>query len=161
MKKVQAAFEGTEAVTGSLHHVCRRYDAFAQKDEAWPGRTGVREAEYSRENAMKRFFIRQILPPVLIQLSIIAVLAYYEGKNFVPFVAPDEFGADFLSVFVLIPTVLLTWLWQAVAAVRYLMQAPKPRGKAAVLLMAWLLAYPLVLMAAVILAWWVFLSLFR
>ena len=49
---------------------------------------------------MKRFFIRQILPPVLIQLSIIAVLTYYEGKNFVPFVAPDEFGADFLSVFV-------------------------------------------------------------
>jgi hypothetical protein len=114
-----------------------------------------------RENAMKRFFIRQILPPVLIQLSIIAVLAYYEGKNFVPFVAPDEFGADFLSVFVLIPTVLLTWLWQGVAAVRYLMQAPKPRGKVAVLLIAWLLAYPVALMAAVILAWWVFLSLFR
>lgn len=110
---------------------------------------------------MKRFFIRQILPPVLIQLSIIAVLTYYEGKNFAPFVAPDEFGADFLSVFVLIPTVLLTWLWQAVAALRYLMQAPKPRGKSAVLLIAWLLAYPLVLMAAVILAWWVFLSLFR
>ena len=100
---------------------------------------------------MKRFFIRQILPPVLIQLSIIAVLAYYEGKNFVPFVA----------VFVLIPTVLLTWLWQGVAAVRYLMQAPKPRGKVAVLLIAWLLAYPVALMAAVILAWWVFLSLFR
>ena len=110
---------------------------------------------------MKRFFIRQILPPVLIQLSIIAVLAYYEGKNFVPFVAPDEFGADFLSVFVLIPTVLLTWLWQAVAAVRYLMHAPKPRGKSAVLLIAWLLAYPVVLMAAVVLAWWIFLSLFR
>ncbi len=111
---------------------------------------------------MKRFFIRQILPPVLIQLSIIAVLAYYEGKNFVPFVAPDEFGADFLSVFVLIPTVLLTWLWQAVAAVRYLMQqAPKPRDKSAVLLIAWLLAYPLVLMAAVVLLWWVFLSMFR
>lgn len=110
---------------------------------------------------MKRFFIRQILPPALIQLSIIAVLAYYEGKNFVPFVAPDEFGADFLSVFVLIPTVLLTWLWQAVAAVCYLMQAPKPRCKAAVLLVAWLLAYPVVLMAAVVLSWWVFLSLFR
>ena len=116
---------------------------------------------FKREKAMKRFFIRQILPPVLIQLSIIAVLAYYEGKNFVPFVAPDEFGADFLSVFVLIPTVLLTWLWQGVAAVRYLMQAPKPRGKVAVLLIAWLLAYPVALMAAVILAWWVFLSLFR
>ena len=98
---------------------------------------------------------------MLIQLSIIAVLAYYEGKNFVPFVAPDEFGTDFLSVFVLIPTVLLTWLWQGVAAVRYLMQAPKPRGKVAVLLIAWLLAYPVALMAAVILAWWVFLSLFR
>lgn len=111
---------------------------------------------------MKRFFIRQILPPVLIQLSIIAVLAYYEGKNFAPFVAPDEFGADFLSVFVLIPTVLLTWLWQAVAAVRYLMQAPKPRGKSAVLLLiAWLLAYPVALMAAVVLSWWGFLSLFR
>ena len=111
---------------------------------------------------MKRFFIRQILPPVLIQLSIIAVLAYYEDKNFAPFVAPDEFGADFLSVFVLIPTVLLTWLWQAVAAVRYLMQAPKPRGKSAVLLLiAWLLAYPVVLMAAVVLSWWVFLSMFR
>ena len=110
---------------------------------------------------MKRFLIRQILPPVLIQLGIIAVLAYYEGKNFAPFVAPDEFGADFLSVFVLIPTVLLTWLWQGVAAVRYLMQAPKPRGKVAVLLIAWLLAYPVALMAAVILAWWVFLSLFR
>ena len=98
---------------------------------------------------MKRFFIRQILPPVLIQLSIIAVLAYYEGKNFVPFVAPDEFSADFLSVFVLIPTVLLTWLWQAVAAV------------AAVLLMAWLLVYPVVLMAAMVLSWWVFQSMFR
>ena len=95
---------------------------------------------------MKRFFIRQILPPVLIQLSIIAVLAYYDDKN---------------SVFVLIPTVLLTWLWQAVAAVRYLMQAPKPRGKVAVLLIAWLLAYPVVLMVAVALSWWVFLSLFR
>ena len=83
---------------------------------------------------MKRFFIRQILPPVLIQLSIIAVLAYYEDKNFAPFVAPDEFGADFLSVFVLIPTVLL---------------------------IAWLLAYPVALMAAVVLSWWGFLSLFR
>ena len=110
---------------------------------------------------MKHFFIRQILSPVLIQLSIIAVLAYYAGKNFAPFVSPDEFGADFLSVFVLIPTVLLTWLWQAVAALRYLMQAPKPRGKSAVLLIAWLLAYPVVLMAAVVLSWWVFLSLFR
>ena len=98
---------------------------------------------------------------MLIQLSIIAVLAYYEGKNFVPFVAPDEFGTDFLSVFVLIPTVLLTWLWQAVAAVRYLMQALKPRGKAAMLLMAWLLAYPVVLMAAVVLLWWIFQSMFR
>ena len=49
----------------------------------------------------------------------------------------------------------------AVAAVRYLMQAPKPRGKSAVLLIAWLLAYPVVLMAAVVLSWWVFLSLFR
>ena len=110
---------------------------------------------------MKRFFILQILPPVLIQLSITAVLAYYEGKNFAPFVSPDEFGADFLSVFILIPTVLLTWLWQAVAAVRYLMQAPKLRGKSAVLLIAWLLAYPVALMAAVVLSWWVFLSLFR
>ena len=110
---------------------------------------------------MKAFFIRQILPPVLVQLSIIVVLVYFEAKDFVPYVSPDEAGVDFLAVLVLVPSVLLTWLWQAVAAVRYLMQAPKPRGKAAVLLMAWLLAYPLVLMAAVILAWWVFLSLFR
>lgn len=116
---------------------------------------------FKRENVMKRFFIRQILPPVLIQLSIIAVLAYYEGKNFVPFVAPDEFGADFLSVFVLIPTVLLTWLWQAVAAVLYLMQAPKPRGKSAVLLTAWLLVYPVMLMVAIVLSWWVFQFMFR
>ena len=155
MKQVQAAFEGAGAVLGSLQHVCTEGRSIARPNR----RAGNRVL--NREGAMKRFFIRQILPPVLIQLSIIAVLAYYEGKNFVPFVAPDEFGADFLSVFVLISTVLLTWLWQAVAAVRYLMQAPKPRGKSAVLLIAWLLAYPVVLMAAVVLSWWVFLSLFR
>ena len=155
MKQVQAAFEGAGAVTGSLQHVRTEGRSMARPNR----RAGNRVL--NREGAMKRFFIRQILPPVLIQLGIIAVLTYYEGKNFAPFVAPDEFGADFLSVFVLIPTVLLTWLWQAVAALRYLMQAPKPRGKSAVLLIAWLLAYPLVLMAAVILAWWIFLSLFR
>ena len=49
MKQVQAAFEGAGAVTGSLQHVCHRYDAVAQKDEAWPGRNDVRETEYSRE----------------------------------------------------------------------------------------------------------------
>ena len=155
MKQVQAAFEGAGAVTGSLQHVRTEGRSMARPNR----RAGNRVL--NREGAMKRFFIRQILPPVLIQLSIIAVLAYYEGKNFAPFVAPDEFGADFLSVFVLIPTVLLTWLWQAVAAVRYLMQVPKPRGKSAVLLIAWLLVYPVVLMAAVVLSWWVFLSLFR
>ena len=80
---------------------------------------------------MKRFFIRQILSPVLIQLSIIAVLAYYAGKNFAPFVSPDEFGADFLSVFVLIPTVLLTWLWQAVAGCGRLWQAVAGCGSGA------------------------------
>ena len=69
---------------------------------------------------MKAFFIRQILPPVLIQLSIIVVLVYFEAKDFVPYVSPDEAGADFLAVLVLVPSVLLTWLWQAVAAVRYL-----------------------------------------
>ena len=110
---------------------------------------------------MKAFFIRQILPPVLVQLSIIVVLVYFEAKDFVPYVSPDEAGADFLAVLVLVPSVMLTWLWQAVAAVRYLMQAPKPRGKVAVLLIAWLLAYPVVLMVAVALSWWVFLSLFR
>ena len=110
---------------------------------------------------MKAFFIRQILPPVLVQLSIIVVLVYFEAKDFVPYVSPDEAGADFLAVLVLVPSVMLTWLWQAVAAGRYLMQAPKPRGKSAVLLIAWLLAYPVVLMAAVVLSWWVFLSLFR
>ena len=108
---------------------------------------------------MKRFFIRQILPPVLIQLSIIAVLAYYEGKNFVPFVAPDEFGADFLSVFVLIPTVLLTWLWQAVAAVRYWLRTPKPCTKTAMLLTVWLMVYPVLLFAEMVLLWQIFLQL--
>ena len=154
MKQVQAAFEGAGAVSGSLQHVRKEGRSIARTNLCAGNRVLKRECN-------ETFFIRQILPSVLIQLSIIAVLAYYEGKNFVPFVAPDEFGADFLSVFVLIPTVLLTWLWQAVAAVRYIMQAPKPRGKAAVLLIAWLLAYPVVLMAAVVLSWWVFLSLFR
>lgn len=65
---------------------------------------------------MKAFFIRQILPPVLVQLSIIVVLVYFEAKDFVPYVSPDEAGADFLAVLVLVPSVLLTWLWQAVAA---------------------------------------------
>ena len=32
---------------------------------------------------MKAFFIRQILPPVLFQLSIIVVLVYFEAKDFV------------------------------------------------------------------------------
>ena len=33
---------------------------------------------------------------------------------------PMKRGVDFLAVLVLVPSVLLTWLWQAVAAVRYL-----------------------------------------
>lgn len=61
---------------------------------------------------MKAFFIRQILPPVLVQLSIIVVLVYFEAKDFVPYVSPDEAGADFLAVLVLVPSVMLTWLWQ-------------------------------------------------
>lgn len=64
---------------------------------------------------MKAFFIRQILPPVLVQLSIIVVLVYFEAKDFVPYVSPDEAGADFLAVLVLVSSVMLTWLWQAVA----------------------------------------------
>ena len=64
---------------------------------------------------MKAFFIRQILPPVLVQLSIIVVLVYFEAKDFVPYVSPDEAEADFLAVLVLVPSVMLTWLWQAVA----------------------------------------------
>lgn len=64
---------------------------------------------------MKAFFIRQILPPVLVQLSIIVVLVYFEAKDFVPYVSPDEAGADFLAVLVLMPSVMLTWLWQAEA----------------------------------------------
>ena len=71
---------------------------------------------------MKAFFIRQILPPVLVQLSIIVVLVYFEAKDFVPYVSPDEAGADFLAV--LVPSVMLTWLWQAVAAVRYWLRTP-------------------------------------
>ena len=63
---------------------------------------------------MKAFFIRQILPPVLVQLSIIVVLVYFEAKDFVPYVSPDEAGADFLAVLVLVPSVMLTWLWQVV-----------------------------------------------
>ena len=62
---------------------------------------------------MKAFFIHQILPPVLVQLSIIVVLVYFEAKDFVPYVLPDEAEADFLAV--LVPSVMLTWLWQAVA----------------------------------------------
>ena len=64
---------------------------------------------------MKAFFIRQILPPVLVQLSIIVVLVYFEAKDFVPYVSPDEAGADFLAVLVVVPSVMLTWLWQAEA----------------------------------------------
>ena len=44
---------------------------------------------------MKAFFIRQILPPVLVQLSIIVVLVYFEAKDFVPYVSPDEAGGGF------------------------------------------------------------------
>ena len=73
---------------------------------------------------MKAFFVRQILPPVLVQLSIIVVLVYFEAKDFVPYVSPDEAGADFLAVLVLMPSVLLTWLWQAVTAVRYWLRTP-------------------------------------
>ena len=49
---------------------------------------------------MKQFFIRKILPPVLIQLSVIAALMYYEVKNFVPYASTDEVGVDFLPIFV-------------------------------------------------------------
>ena len=49
---------------------------------------------------MKAFFIRQILPPVLVQLSIIVVLVYFEAKDFVPYVSPGEAEADFLAVLV-------------------------------------------------------------
>ena len=106
---------------------------------------------------MKAFFIRQILPPVLVQLSIIVVLVYFEAKDFVPYVSPDEAGADFLAVLVLVPSVLLTWLWQAVAAVRYWLRTPKPRIKTAVLLTVWLAAYPV--FAAMVLLWQIFLQL--
>ena len=106
---------------------------------------------------MKAFFIRQILPPVLVQLSIIVVLVYFEAKDFVPYVSPDEAGADFLAVLVLMPSVLLTWLWQAVAAVRYWLRTPKPRTKTAVLLTVWLAAYPV--FAAMVLLWQIFLQL--
>ena len=110
---------------------------------------------------MKAFFIRQILPPVLVQLSIIVVLVYFEAKDFVPYVSPDEAGADFLAVLVLMPSVLLTWLWQEVVSVRYWLHAPKPRIKAAVLLAAWLAAYPVLLFAAMVLLWQIFLQLFH
>ena len=108
---------------------------------------------------MKAFFVRQILAPVLVQLSIIVVLVYFEAKDFVPYVSPDEAGADFLAVLVLMPSVLLTWLWQAVVSVRYWLHAPKPRIKAAVLLAAWLVAYPVLLFAAMVLLWQIFLQL--
>lgn len=111
--------------------------------------------------AMKAFFVRQILPPVLVQLSIIVVLVYFEAKDFVPYVSPDEAGADFLAVLVLMPSVLLTWLWQEVVSVRYWLHAPKPRIKAAVLLAAWLAAYPVLLFAAMVLLWQIFLQLFH
>lgn len=110
---------------------------------------------------MKAFFVRQILPPVLVQLSIIVVLVYFEAKDFVPYVSPDEAGADFLAVLVLMPSVLLTWLWQEVVSVRYWLHAPKPRIKAAVLLAAWLAAYPVLLFAAMVLLWQIFLQLFH
>ena len=106
---------------------------------------------------MKAFFIRQILPPVLVQLSIIVVLVYFEAKDFVPYVSPDEAGADFLAVLVVVPSVMLTWLWQAVAAVRYWLRTPKPRIKTAVLLTVWLAAYPV--FAAMVLLWQIFLQL--
>lgn len=106
---------------------------------------------------MKAFFIRQILPPVLVQLSIIVVLVYFEAKDFVPYVLPDEAEADFLAV--LVPSVMLTWLWQAVAAVRYWLRTPKPRTKTAVLLTVWLTAYPVLLFAAMVLLWQIFLQL--
>lgn len=106
---------------------------------------------------MKAFFIRQILPPVLVQLSIIVVLVYFEAKDFVPYVSPDEAEADFLAV--LVPSVMLTWLWQAVAAVRYWLRTPKPRTKTAVLLTVWLAAYPVLLFAAMVLLWQIFLQL--
>lgn len=106
---------------------------------------------------MKAFFIRQILPPVLVQLSIIVVLVYFEAKDFVPYVSPDEAEADFLAV--LVPSVMLTWLWQAVAAVRYWLRTPKPRTKTAVLLTVWLMVYPVLLFAAMVLLWQIFLQL--
>ena len=106
---------------------------------------------------MKAFFIRQILPPVLVQLSIIVVLVYFEAKDFVPYVLHDEAEADFLAV--LVPSVMLTWLWQAVAAVRYWLRTPKPRTKTAVLLTVWLAAYPVLLFAAMVLLWQIFLQL--
>ena len=106
---------------------------------------------------MKAFFIRQILPPVLVQLSIIVVLVYFEAKDFVPYVSPDEAGADFLAVLVVVSSVMLTWPWQAVAAVRYWLRTPKPRIKTAVLLTVWLAAYPV--FAAMVLLWQIFLQL--
>ena len=106
---------------------------------------------------MKAFFIRQILPPVLVQLSIIVVLVYFEAKDIVPYVSPGEAEADFLAV--LVPSVMLTWLWQAVAAVRYWLRTPKPRTKTAVLLTVWLMVYPVLLFAAMVLLWQIFLQL--
>ena len=108
---------------------------------------------------MKAFFIRQILPPVLVQLSIIVVLVYFEAKDFVPYVSPDEAGADFLAVLVLVPSVMLTWLWQAVAAVRYWLRTPKPCTKTAMLLTVWLMVYPVLLFAEMVLLWQIFLQL--
>ena len=84
-----------------------------------PNRYAGNRAFLRNACAMKAFFIRQILPPVLVQLSIIVVLVYFEAKDFVPYVLPDEAGADFLAVLVLVPSMMLTWLWQAVAVVRY------------------------------------------
>ena len=106
---------------------------------------------------MKQFFIGKILPPVLIQLSVIAALMYYEVKNFVPYASTGEVGVDFLPIFVLLPSVILTWVWQAVVSLRYLSQIPKPRSKVIVLLVGWLLVYPILLVAAILLAGNIFL----
>ena len=60
-----------------------------------PNRYAGNRAFLRNACAMKAFFIRQILPPVLVQLSIIVVLVYFEAKDFVPYVSPDEAGGGF------------------------------------------------------------------
>lgn len=108
---------------------------------------------------MKAFFIRQILPPVLVQLSIIVVLVYFEAKDFVPYVSPDEAGGGFSGG---IGAGAERDADMAVAgrdSSTLLAAYPKPRTKTAMLLTVWLMAYPVLLFAAMVLLWQIFLQL--